>query len=162
PLRRWRLIEVGSGDLLTMSQLRIDERVLHYLAGIACLDARLHGLVEFVAPPSELPPSHRELAQRMAGFWSRSKEAPAEFIINGCGDKHAAKRGLAAFTCTALGLQLHAVRATDIPVAVAEREALSRLWERESALGGRALLLDVDTSDISPGVLAFLENVRGM
>ena len=30
PLRRWRLVEVGHGDVLTTSPLRIDERVLHY------------------------------------------------------------------------------------------------------------------------------------
>src|SRR5262249_53956276 len=31
PLRHWRLIEVGAGEALTASPLRIDERVLHYL-----------------------------------------------------------------------------------------------------------------------------------
>src|SRR5260370_1615627 len=37
-LRRWRLIEVASGgDTLLPSQLRIDERVLHYLAGVSYL-----------------------------------------------------------------------------------------------------------------------------
>ena len=77
PLRRWRLIEVGTGDTLTTSPLRIDERVLHYLTGVSYLDARLHGFVELLPPPTDLPPSHRELAQRMADFWSRSKEAPA-------------------------------------------------------------------------------------
>ena len=41
PLRYWRLIQVGSGDSLTLSPLRIDERVLHYLAGIQHLDERL-------------------------------------------------------------------------------------------------------------------------
>ena len=34
PLRRWRLIEMGTGSALTVSPLRIDERVLHYLAGV--------------------------------------------------------------------------------------------------------------------------------
>ena len=38
PLRRWRLIEVGMGNLLTASPLRIDERVLHYLSGVQYLD----------------------------------------------------------------------------------------------------------------------------
>lgn len=41
PLRRWRLLDtVGDGALLT-ARLQIDERVLHYLAGIDELDARL-------------------------------------------------------------------------------------------------------------------------
>ena len=32
-LRRWKLIEVGSGSELMSSPLRIDERILHYLMG---------------------------------------------------------------------------------------------------------------------------------
>ena len=34
PLRHWRLIELGSGESLTVSTLRLDERILHYLTGI--------------------------------------------------------------------------------------------------------------------------------
>jgi hypothetical protein len=42
PLRRWRLIEVVQGaEPLLQSQLRIDERILHYLAGVSYLDDRL-------------------------------------------------------------------------------------------------------------------------
>ncbi|MHC5831868.1 MAG: ATP-binding protein, partial [Nostoc sp.] len=44
-LRRWRLIEVGSGSELMSSPLRIDERRLHYLIGIQHLDQRLLGMV---------------------------------------------------------------------------------------------------------------------
>src|ERR1051326_5274558 len=33
PLRRWRLIEVGTAPMLTLGPLRIDERILHYLVG---------------------------------------------------------------------------------------------------------------------------------
>ncbi|HMF48282.1 MAG TPA: hypothetical protein VK603_06560, partial [Candidatus Saccharimonadales bacterium] len=35
PLRRWRLIEVTAGETLAASRIRIDERVLHYLAGVS-------------------------------------------------------------------------------------------------------------------------------
>src|SRR6266496_5371679 len=84
PLRRWRLIEVGLADTLTGSQLRIDERVLHYLAGVSCLDARLQGLVEPLQSPTHLPQSHRELTKQIAFTWSQSKEAPNWPIINLC------------------------------------------------------------------------------
>jgi len=33
PLRWWRLIELGAGESVTTSPLRIDERILHYLTG---------------------------------------------------------------------------------------------------------------------------------
>src|SRR5206468_5269866 len=72
PLRRWRLIEVGAGPALTVAPLRIDERVLHYLAGVPQLDDRLSGLVEPIAPveSSDLAPSHAELARRVAAVWT--------------------------------------------------------------------------------------------
>jgi hypothetical protein len=162
PLRRWRLIEVGSGDTLTNSQLRIDERVLHYLTGISYLDARLHGLVELLQPPSELPPSHREVAQRVADFASQSKEVSIWPVIHLCGNEHAGKHAVAAFACAVLGIQLHVIRAADVPVAVAEREALARLWEREAALSSSVLLLDYDEPENSRAVISFLENVHGM
>ncbi|MGH9759222.1 MAG: ATP-binding protein, partial [Blastocatellia bacterium] len=54
PLRRWRLIEVASGGPLTQCALKIDERVLHYLAGVQHLDERLAGIVEPDVPGQNL------------------------------------------------------------------------------------------------------------
>src|SRR5437660_12933608 len=45
PLRRWRLILVGSSNTLTLNPLRIDERILHYLAGVSHPDERLAGII---------------------------------------------------------------------------------------------------------------------
>ena len=54
PLRRWRLIEVLPRASLTLSPLRIDERVLHYLTGVPHLDERLAAIVEPVPPAGDL------------------------------------------------------------------------------------------------------------
>ena len=161
-LRRWRLIEVGAGDTLVNSQLRIDERVLHYLTGVSYLDARLQGLIESLPPPADLPPSHRELALRLADFWSRPQETPAAPVIHLCGGERAAKHAIAAFACAARGIQLHILRAADVPAIAAEREALIRLWEREAVLSSSALFLDCDEPDNNRAVLSFLENMHGM
>ena len=160
-LRRWHLIEVGAGDTLTSSQLRIDERVLHYLTGLSYLDARLHGLIELLPPPTDLPPSHRELAQRIADLLLRFRQSPAMPIINLCGDEHADKRAVAAYACVTLGMKLNNIRAADIPLVVPEREALARLWEREAILSGAALMLSHDEADNKNAVLSFMENVQG-
>ncbi|MEW6732883.1 MAG: ATP-binding protein [Acidobacteriota bacterium] len=162
PLRRWRLVEVGTGDTLTNSQLRIDERILHYLTGISYLDIRLQGLIERVIHPTSLPLSHRELAQKVVDCWSRSMEAPGWPVIHLCGDEQVGKQAMAAFACATLGLQLHVLRGADVPVVVTEREALFRLWEREAVLSNSALLLDYDESDNSRAIYSFIENVRGM
>src|SRR5262245_18441903 len=46
PLRRWRLIVLDLGRLLTEAPLRIDERILYFLAGVNVLDMRLQPLLE--------------------------------------------------------------------------------------------------------------------
>jgi len=160
-LRRWHLIEVRAGDTLTSSPLRIDERVLHYLTGLSYLDARLHGLVELMPPPTDLPPSHRELAQRIADLLLRFRQSSAMPVINLCSDERADKCAVAAYACATLGMKLHTIRAADIPLAVPEREGLARLWEREAILSSASLLLNHDEADNKNAVLSFIENVHG-
>src|SRR5205814_9925919 len=114
PLRRWRLVEFGTGDSLTVSPLRIDERILHYLTGLSCLDERLRGLVEPVALSGDLPPSHREIAEQIVELWRVSE------ITNGVqlfGKEERACRDVAAAACAMWGVQLYAVRVGDIPTA---------------------------------------------
>jgi ATPase family associated with various cellular activities (AAA) len=160
PLRHWRLIEVGVGEALTASPLRIDERVLHYLTGISYLDERLQGLVDLQPAPQDLPPSHRVLAERIANLWTQSGSRTLPVIHLG-GDGSAGKRAVAAAGCVALGLQLRVLRAGDVPASVAEREALARLWEREAALNHSALLLDCDETENQRAALSLLDHVRG-
>src|SRR2546430_2055424 len=70
PLRHWRLIVVGTGNALTLCPLRIDERVLHYLAGASHLDERLVGIITPLVAVDDLVPSQRVLAERLAAAWS--------------------------------------------------------------------------------------------
>ena len=58
PLRRWRLIEVKDEQALATSRLSIDERVLHYLAGLNYLDPRLRPLLREQAAPAAMAHSH--------------------------------------------------------------------------------------------------------
>ena len=162
PLRYWRLIELGASDTLTRSQLRIDERVLHYLAGMSGLDARLQGLIEPIHPHPGLTASHEELGRQIARLWSQTKDAASWPIINLCGDQRGANEAVAAFACELASVRLNLLRAVDIPTAVAEREALSRLWERDAAFGSGALLVDCDELENHRTLNSFLENVRGM
>jgi hypothetical protein len=165
PLRRWRLIEVGAGDSLTTSPLRIDERILHYLTGISYLDDRLQGLIEPLVGGAKLPPSHEITVGRMVETWSRLTEISGCPVIQLCGEDDPAKRSIAEVAYSRMGLQLHVLKATDIPSATAEREALVRLWEREAILSSGALLIDcaeLDTAENIRLVHAFLERLHGM
>jgi hypothetical protein len=151
PLRRWRLIEVGTGSGLTTSMLRIDERVLHYLAGVHHLDERLMGMVEplRMLEYPDLVPSHLALVERLAGVWQQAEARSAFPVVQLCGGEAAGKREIAAATCVKLGLNLNVISAGFIPVVPVELDALIRLCERESALGKSALMVDCDDVDMN-------------
>lgn len=141
PLRRWRLIEVGSGDSLTGSPLRIDEWALHLLAGTPHLDDRLRALTRPVAQGTALAPSHRAVAERIVGAWAHSKEVSLPMIgLSGGGpDDQAA---IAEAAAAAMRCRLYRVAASEVPGPATERENFARLWEREAWLCGNLLLLD--------------------
>lgn len=71
PLRRWRLVEVDESAGLTSGRLRIDERVLHYLAGIQYVDTRLQPLLRLVGSPMVMADGQ----QRVADEITRSLES---------------------------------------------------------------------------------------
>lgn len=147
PLRRWRLIEVGTGPALTLSPLRIDERVLHYLAGVQHLDERLADLVEPLDGRGDLVPSHHALAERLAGAWSRAAVGSPLPVVQLCGVEVAGKRAIAAAACAALGLTPQVIYAEGVPAGPGDLRALIRLWEREAVLSASALVLDCDELD---------------
>jgi hypothetical protein len=164
PLRRWHLVEVGAGDGLTASHLRIDERVLHYLAGVSELDERLHGILEPVLPIAELPPSHQALVQRLQDRWTATEELEELPIAQLRGSDPIAKRAVAATACAVLGLDLYALAAADVPVNAEERDTLLRLWEREVLLTGSALLLECEefeTPEQNRTLRTFLDRSQG-
>ena len=147
PLRYWRLVEVGGGSALTTSPLRVDESALHYLAGLEHRDERLIGLVEPLRGTIDLVPSQYEAAERIVALWTRAANAPALPGVQVCGGEPAAKRAIAAAACAALGLNLHVMAADLVPTDAMALEALIRLWERESALGVGALLVEACDTD---------------
>jgi hypothetical protein len=140
-LRRWRLVESSGADGLVNSRLRIDERILHYLTGISYLDERLHGLVEPIAPPSGLLPSHEQVAGRIAAVVRQQGQQQMLPIINLCGPDRSDLQAVAARAFDQLGLRTFVVDAANIPASPAEREALARLWEREAILSQCGLVL---------------------
>ncbi len=165
PLRHWRLIELGSSDTITGAPLRIDERVLHFLTGVNYLADYLQPVAQRVELEAELPPSHLALAQRIVEAWSREEPDCPRPIIVLCGDDANGKRAVAAAACATVGLQMHMIRAADIPASAAERQSLARLWEREAILSHTALLVEADGADDSEqtrSLIPFLEMIQGL
>ena len=73
PLRRFRLIDMEGEQGLTAAPLRIEERVLHYLAGVNQLDARLEGFLQSRPQPVWIAEEHRALAERTPGVATRTR-----------------------------------------------------------------------------------------
>ncbi len=147
PLRRWHLVELTDGAALTVSPLRIPERVLHYLAGVLCLDDRLDGVIKPVSAPAQLAPSLLATAEAIAARWSRAKAGLSMPVVQLTGFDLAGKRAVAAAACGLLGLHLHSVAAWRLPSSPAEIETFRRLWDRESVLSSSALLLELDDAE---------------
>ncbi|HEX7288138.1 MAG TPA: ATP-binding protein, partial [Candidatus Angelobacter sp.] len=145
PLRYWNLVDIAGGETLTTSALRIQERILHYLAGVQCLDERLLPLMKPVVA-DETAMSHRGIVEGIASIWSQSPGGRLP-IISLCGDEIASKRAIAAEAAAAVGVQLHSVSLWNLPHGGAELTTFLRLWEREAVLGSSALLLECDEAD---------------
>jgi hypothetical protein len=139
PLRLWRLIEVRDDQALAGSRLSIDERVLHYLAGVNYLDTRLRPLLRLHAQPAAMAEGHLRVVDAVVEALERDDTMP---VLQLLGDDAAGQRDVAGAVADHLGLQLHLLRAPDIPTGLHELDALALLWHREAALLGSALLID--------------------
>lgn len=148
PLRHWRLIEVGAGQVLTLTPLRIDERVLHYLVGEQYLDRQLVGVVRPIQAGASgnipLQPSHQVLVEQLVATWSEAETSSDLPVVQLCGDEVAGKRAIASAVCALLRYNLKVMYAHVLPPAPDDLNQLMQLWEREATLSNSALLLDCD------------------
>ena len=161
-LRHWHLIDVRRGDSLKSSELRLDERVLHFLLGVSYPEPRLKGIIVPAPPPAQLAESEEALVRHIAEV-ARRDDVNRATLFNLCGDDVTAQTSIATVAAAMLELRLHAISAADVPQQPAERDLLARLWEREAVLGGGALLIDdSDASEHAAAIAAFVEDVRGL
>lgn len=166
-LRYWRLIEVGSSGSLVSSPLRIDERVLHFLAGVQHLDEHLAGYVTQEPAADDLLPSQATLAAKIADGWAQTAPEHGELpVVQLVGGDSYTKRSIVASACDRLGVTPYRMPAAALPAAPHELDALVRLWQREAVLSSAALLVDGDaleTQDAAhwSAVALFAERVGG-
>ena len=148
-LRRWRLVEVGNGHVLTRAPLRIDERVLHCLLGVDELDERLAVLLDPLPPiaAEELVPSQAAIAAQVAEVWLHAERGRELTVVQLCGGV-ADCRPIAAAAAARLGLRAASLPAERLPTAPADLDNLLRLWEREAPLSRLGVLI-VDQDDFA-------------
>lgn len=163
PLRRWRMLTVDEEGGLTTGRLRIDERILHHLAGQSYLDESLQGLFTPAAPGVELTPSHGDIANAAVAAWSMNVTSGAwpivQFLATDCSDAEA----IAANVCARIGLLLYSARAEEL-ATVDSKHKVATAWDREAILSGVALFIDgcaARETDVFRRLTAILERAHG-
>ncbi|BAZ33138.1 AAA ATPase central domain-containing protein [Cylindrospermum sp. NIES-4074] len=164
-LRRWRMIEVGPGNTLTTSALRIDERILHYLTGVQHLDERLTEIEMPIPEADYLVSSHQKIAEELAYTWVQAlQETELLPVLQLCGPDVTSKLAIATVSCALLGLNLYAISAEALPTNTNQLNLIKRLCEREWALSDRVLLLDCDEVETEAtresAIARFIESIN--
>lgn len=144
PLRGWRLVEpspdaTGRYAGLADSPLAVDERIVHALLGADTLDGRLSGRARVVGDTCPLPPSHLDVAARLAALL---RPGAATEPVAMTGQDMLTRRQVAVTAAAAICLRTLAVDAADLPDDPTIGEVFARLLAREIALGDRLLLVE--------------------
>lgn len=164
PLRLWRLIEVGEGDTLMSSPLRIDERIVHYLAGLDYVDERLKQFVRPLLNPHALCPSHQAIATQLTELWTEGATSGDWPVVQLCGNENVSKLAVISAATQSLGIQACVLQIADIPASITERQSLLKLWQREVLLSGTALVVECDEAEthaLLPNMLSLIEYLSG-
>ncbi|HEY3757414.1 MAG TPA: AAA family ATPase [Opitutaceae bacterium] len=159
PLRRFRLVEVEAGRGLGEASLRINERILHYLAGINFLDPRLQTMLRASPTADWIADSQREAASKAVQALRAVPEGMP--VIHFCGDDEHGQEDAAEWAAREAGRQLFALDAESLPPVGRELDDFLLLWEREALLLPGALLFRCGRGGLSAGAKHLLEGLPG-
>jgi len=159
PLRRFRLVELEPMHGLTSAPLRIDERILHYLAGVNALDPRLEALIRLSPFPEWIAEDHKLVAVQALQLLA-SHPADSE-ILHLCGDDPQGQEDAAALVAQASNRNLFTLRAEDLPAPGPDLDQLSTLWQREALLLSGSLLIQCARSGVTASVRQILQRLPG-
>ncbi len=160
PLRRLRMLEVQAAGNLTSAPLRIDERILHYLAGLNVLDPRLESLLRVSPGPDWIAEEHQSVAAGATRLVSSYRHYCP--LVHLCGDDPLGQEDIAASVARDIGRQLFVVKVEDLPAIGPDLEQFSVLWERESQLVSGALLIQCANAGLSLSASHFVERLEGL
>jgi hypothetical protein len=160
PLRRFRLIELEPGHGVTSAPLRIDERILHYLAGLNQLDHRLEDVLCPKARPERLAAEHRRELEKT--IWPSIEGISPAAVLHLCGDDPAAQEDVAAAIAKRMDRRLFVLRLEDTPATAGEIDEFIRLWAREVRLLPASLLLQWEHDAPTAAALTIAERAPGL
>jgi SpoVK/Ycf46/Vps4 family AAA+-type ATPase len=94
------------------------------------------------------------IANQLASAWSQVTHGGRLPVVQLCCEADVVPQSIAADACARLGLNLHVMSVHSLPLDPRELIALMRLWEREAALSGSALMLECEDLDASDNARA--------
>jgi hypothetical protein len=156
PLRRYRLIDIDPRQGLVSAPMRINERTLHYLAGMNRLDQRLEAQVRPKQPAAVLAEEHQMLVAQLAQV--EIEDLP-EMAVQFHGDDPAAQENIAALFAHHYGRQLFVMRMEDS--ASADLEEFLAVWLREMELLPAFLLLQWSAETPTAAAKALADRLPG-
>ncbi len=169
PLRRSRLIEMEQGYGLTAAPLRIDERILHFLAGVNRLDARLEPSMQRRSFPHWVAEEHAALAGEILS--SGDLDADESPLSHLAGDDPRGQEDVAALVAHRLGRQLWVLPVSNFPATGSNDSAgsdpgqstahFTALWAREAALLPAMLIIQCGATQPAAAVLNAIEKLPG-
>jgi hypothetical protein len=161
PLRRFRLVDVLSANQgLTGAPLRIDERILHYLAGLNVPDVRLEALIEARPAADWIAADHEAAAMQAVRVLESYAEARP--LLHLCGDDAHGQEDHAAAAARRTGRQLYVVRGAALPAPGPDLEQFAVLWQREALLVPAALLIQCAPDGYGPAARHLAERLQGL
>ncbi|OQY48492.1 MAG: hypothetical protein B6242_02165 [Anaerolineaceae bacterium 4572_78] len=160
-LRYWKLIEIHRSPEtpLTVSPLRVDERVLNYVQGVNYLDERLRPFVYYI-PINEqmvnLPPSQQKHVDKAIWHVRHKSNQDSTLlpsykpypIFQLVGIDSISKQLIARQIATELQVQFYTLPINLIPSTAKDLDDFARLWHREGFF--LPLVLYLDAHDINP------------
>ena len=162
PLRRWGMIELEPGAVLAQAALHIDERVLHYIAGIGASDARIVGIAALIAPTeanyagADLP-----LARRISEHLAADPERSPIVALHSA-ERDALAANELAFAALALaGRKALWIAARDLPNDGGAQALLARHVDREALLSGAIPVLSIEGEGSEAAATSFAARLAG-
>jgi len=138
-LRHWRLINLEEAPGLGAGRVSLDERVLHFIAGLNYLDHRLQAHLQACPAPGLMTPAHQD-RMRQAADYLQTRHGHWPFVVL-IGNDATGQKNFAAALAQSLGIRLYHLLQSNIPLSALEQQALASLWERETVLLGTGLLI---------------------
>ena len=161
PLRHWLMIEAEAGLPLTQAALHLDERILHFITGVAADDLHLLGIARNVPAMTDAPQVDQGLRDRTAGALATAGARGAVVVLQAEAPDAAAERDLALAVAASNAVQALWIDARHLPANPAELALVARRVDREVALTGALPVLSLDAAGAGEAAaVAWVDGLR--